>query len=183
MKRHAGSGFGRRMAWAALLLWAAVVGQGAEEAPLATRVTEAVAAFQRADSGLAKFFADAVGYAVFPDIGKGGFVIGGARGEGQVFADGQLIGTATLTQVTVGAQVGGQVYSEVVFFQTRAALDDFKASKTKLSAQVSAVAAAEGVAKNAKYHEGVAIFTLAKQGLMAEASAGGQKFKFKPLAP
>lgn len=163
------------------LLLAAGLAAGVRAGTLTVPVQEAIAAFQRADSGLTNFFATAKGYVVFPEITKGGLVFGGARGRGHVFEAGQLIGGAEMTQVTVGAQIGGQVYSEVIFFETDAALADFKASKLKMSAQLSAVAAAEGVAKNAKYHEGVAIFTLPKQGLMGEASVGGQKFKFKPL--
>lgn len=150
---------------------------------LTVPVQQTIESFKRADPGLTNFFDSARGYVVFPEISKGGLVFGGAHGKGHVFAGGQLIGGAEVTQVTFGAQIGGQVYSEVIFFETDQALEDFKASKFKMSAQVSAIAAAEGVAKNAKYHEGVAIFTLPKQGLMGEASVGGQKFKFKPLAP
>jgi lipid-binding SYLF domain-containing protein len=106
--------------------------------------------------------------------------LGGAHGTGEVFAKGQKIGNASLTQFTIGFQLGGQVYSEIIFFETEAALEDFKQSKFKLSAQASAVAAAEGVSENARYSQGVAIFTLAKSGLMFEGSVGGQKFSFTP---
>jgi lipid-binding SYLF domain-containing protein len=82
--------------------------------------------------------------------------------------------------VTVGAQIGGQAFSEVIFFETKEALEKFKKSEFAMSAQVSAVAAQDGASKNAKYVEGVMVFTKAKQGLMAEASVGGQKFKFEP---
>lgn len=145
-------------------------------------VQETIAAFCRTDSTITNHFGAAKGYVVFPEITKGGLVFGGAHGDGHVFEAGRLVGGAELTQVTVGAQIGGQVYSEVIFFATEAALADFKASRFKMSAQVSAVVAAEGVSQHAKYHEGVAIFTLPKQGLMGEASVGGQKFKFKPHA-
>jgi lipid-binding SYLF domain-containing protein len=114
-------------------------------------------------------------------VGKGGFIIGGAHGNGHVFEKGKLIGYGSLTQVTVGAQVGGQEFSEVIFFESKEALAKFKESEFAISAQVSAVAAAEGVSKNAKYVDGVMVFTKAKQGLMAEASVGGQKLKFEPL--
>jgi lipid-binding SYLF domain-containing protein len=136
--------------------------------------TEAVEAFQKADSGLKDTFKKAAGYAVFPNVGKGGFVLGGAHGNGLVYEKGKLIGQTSLTQVTVGAQVGGQEFSEVVFFETTEALAEFKASKFSMSAQVSAVVAAEGASANAKYVNGVMVFTRAKQGLMAEASIGGR---------
>ncbi len=149
---------------------------------LTAPVKSTIADFQRVDPGLTNLFASAKGFVVFPEIAKGGFVLGGAHGNGHVFAGGQLIGGAELTQVTVGAQIGGQIYSELIFFQTDTALADFKEGRLKLSAQVSAIAAAEGVAEHAKYHDGVAIFTLPRQGLMGEASVGGQKFRFKSLA-
>ncbi len=92
-----------------------------------------------------------------------------------------MIGSSRLIQVNVGLQLGGQVYSGIVFFESKKDLDKFKRGKLKLSAQVSAVAAASGVSANAKYSHGVAIFTIARGGLMYEASVGGQKFSYKPL--
>jgi lipid-binding SYLF domain-containing protein len=142
-------------------------------------VADAIQQFKTADSGMAKFFKEAAGYVVFPTVGKGGIGIGGAYGTGLVYQKGQCIGEAKLTQVTLGLQLGGQSYSEVIFFETESALEEFKKSKFALSAQVSAVAAASGASANAKYQLGVAVFTLAKNGLMYEASVGGQKFKFK----
>jgi len=97
-----------------------------------------------------------------------------------VYEKGALIGTASLTQVTIGLALGGQSYAELIFFETPEAFDSFKKSELAFSAQVSAVAAAEGASSNAKYQLGVAVFTLTKGGLMYEASLGGQKFKFKP---
>lgn len=146
-------------------------------------VYNAIDAFQRADSTLTNRFATAVGYAVFPNVGKGGFVLGGAHGNGLVFERGKLIGRTSMTQVTVGAQVGGQEFAELIFFETKEALDEFKEGEFAMSAQVGAVAAAEGAAENARYKDGVLVFTRAKQGLMAEASVGGQKFKFRPIEP
>ena len=143
-------------------------------------VKEAIEAFKKADKDIEEFFKSAKGYAVFPGVAKGGIGIGAARGKGQVFEGEKQVGNATLTQASIGFQLGGQVYSEVIFFETEKALEDFKASKMEFSAQVSAVAAAEGASKNAKYQLGVAVFTLAKGGLMYEASVGGQKFKFEP---
>ncbi len=154
-----------------------------DNSKLAGDVKTAIAAFNSADSNMAKLFKKSAGYVVFPNVGKGGFVLGGAHGNGLVYEKGKLVGEASLTQVTIGAQVGGQEFSEVVFFEDAKTLADFKESKFTMSAQVGAVAAAEGVSQNAKYVNGVMVFTQAKQGLMAEASVGGQKFKFKPTKP
>lgn len=144
-------------------------------------VQEAIEILKKTDPTIEKFFQEAHGYAIFPKVGKGGIGIGGAHGKGQVFEKGELIGEASLTQVTIGLQLGGQVYIEAIFFEDEKTLENFKQSKFALSAQASAVAAAEGAAANAKYELGVAIFTVAKGGLMYEASVGGQKFKFRPL--
>lgn len=141
---------------------------------------QAIEMFQKADSGMKKFFSESVGYAVFPTIGKGAIGIGGAHGTGSVYEKGKFIGEASLTQVTIGFQLGGQSYAEVIFFENGEALESFKKNKLAFSAQVSAVAAAEGASANAKYQQGVVVFTMAKAGLMYEASVGGQKFKFKP---
>jgi lipid-binding SYLF domain-containing protein len=154
----------------------------ADREKLGADVDAAVKTFQGLDSGLKDTFKKAYAYAVFPNVGKGGFIVGGAHGNGQVYEGGKLIGYASLAQVTVGAQVGGQEFSEVIFFENKEALAKFKESGFAMSAQVSAVAAAEGVSQNAKYVDGVMVFTKAKAGLMAEASVGGQKFKFEPLA-
>ena len=152
-----------------------------ESHPLHTKVIDAIALFKKQDSTLSGLFDGSLGYVVFPSIAKGGFGIGAAHGEGEVYVKGGLIGTATMTQVTIGLQMGGQVYSEVVFFDTELALKGFKASRYAVSAQATAVAAAEGCAANAKYDQGVAIFTMPRGGLMYEASVGGQKFRFKPI--
>ena len=142
---------------------------------------ETIAVFKKADPGLSRFFDNAVGYAVFPTVGKGAIGVGGAAGSGVVFEKGKAIGKASLTQVTVGAQLGGQTYSEVIFFETEPAMTDFKKGTLALAAQASAVAAAKDASANAKYEKGVAVFTTGKGGLMAEASIGGQKFAFEPF--
>ena len=141
----------------------------------------ALKAFQAADSSLTKLIGDAAGYAIFPSVGKGGFIIGGQRGKGLVYEKGKLVGEATMTEVNIGAQVGGETFSELILFMTPEALRDFKGSNWEMSAKVSAVAATEGAAKDAKYQQGVAVFTLTKGGLMVQATVGGQKFKYKPL--
>ena len=140
-----------------------------------------IAKFKEKDPGLAKTFEQAHGYVVFPTVGKGGIGIGGARGKGYVYEHGQLIGRSTLTQVTIGLQLGGQVYSEVVFLRDKEAMDSFKRGKLKLDGQASAVAVTARAAVDVGYRNGVAIVTMAKGGLMYEASVGGQKFSFDPL--
>ncbi|MGN6393483.1 MAG: YSC84-related protein [Gemmatimonadales bacterium] len=134
------------------------------------------------DPGMEKIFADAVGYAVFPTVGKGAIGIGGARGKGWVYAHRKIIGKSTLTQVSIGLQLGGQAYSEIVFFQTAQALDNFKLGHLKLDAQASAIAVTARASADLAYRNGVAIVTMAKGGLMYEASVGGQKFSFTPTA-
>ncbi|MEO7238230.1 MAG: lipid-binding SYLF domain-containing protein, partial [Gemmatimonadales bacterium] len=133
------------------------------------------------DPGLTRMFAEAEGYAVFPTVGKGGIGVGAARGKGYVYRRGRLIGRSTLTQVTIGLQLGGQAYSEVVFLKDAAALASFKGGRLKLDAQASAVALTARASADLAYRDGVAIVTMAKGGLMYEASVGGQKFSFKPM--
>lgn len=154
----------------------------AERKKLQTEVDAAIKTFKKADSSLEPLFKKAAGYAIFPGIGKGGFIIGGAHGEGQVYEGGKLVGYTSISQGTIGAQIGGQVFSQVIFFEDKDAVSKFKEGTFAMSAQVSAVAAQEGASKNAKYVDGVMVFTKAKQGLMAEASIGGQKFSFEPIA-
>ncbi len=169
-----------------LLTTLACVGPAAAEEidqkKLTAEVKDALKDFNAADGSLKALFKKTAGYAVFPTAGKGGFIVGGAHGTGQVYAGGKLLGTAKMTQVTVGAQIGGQAFAELILFETQEALAKFKAGGYSMSAQVSAVAAAEGASNNAKYVEGVMVFTKAKSGLMAEATVGGQKFSFEPLA-
>jgi lipid-binding SYLF domain-containing protein len=161
--------------------WPALVSLAADQKKLRDDVQIAIEMFKTTDSSLKKLLDTSAGYVVFPNVGKGGLVFGGAHGNGLVFEKGKVIGEASLTQVTFGAQIGGQEFAELIFFENPAALDKFKQSNLEMNAQVGAVAAAEGVAKNARYVQGVMVITKAKQGLMAEASVGGQKLKFKPL--
>jgi lipid-binding SYLF domain-containing protein len=139
---------------------------------------QAIAAFKKADPSLKRFFNAAHAYAVFPTVGKGGFGIGGAYGRGLVFKGGQVVGKTSLTQLTIGFQLGGQAYREIIFFEDRPTFDDFKQGNFELSAQASAVAATFGASADADFDNGVAVFTLAKGGLMYEASIGGQKFSY-----
>ena len=137
--------------------------------------------FIKADPLMKSIFTNAHGYVIFPNVGKGGVGVGGAAGNGAVYEKGQLIGMAKLSQLSIGLQAGGQAYREVIFFESKAAMDRFKDSKFEFSAQVSAVAAKAGASGNAKYTDGVMVFTMQKGGLMYEASVGGQKFTFHKL--
>ena len=133
------------------------------------------------DPGFKRFLDRAYGYAVFPTAGKGGLIVGGAYGHGEVFEQGMKIGYAEITQATVGAQIGGQQFTEVIAFENKNAMEKFKAGKFAFSAQVSAVALKSGASENAKYADGVAVFTATRGGLMAEAAIGGQKFAYQSL--
>jgi len=144
-------------------------------------VPPVIAKFKEKDPGMEKIFSDAVGYAVFPTVGKGAIGIGGARGKGWVYQGGAIVGKTSLTQVTIGLQLGGQAYSEIVFFQTKQALDNFKLGHLKLDAQASAIALTARASADLAYRNGVAIVTMAKGGLMYEASVGGQKFSYTPV--
>ena len=145
------------------------------------------------------FFGKNYGYAVFPTIGKGGFGIGGAHGSGRVYAKGKYVGDTSMTQVTIGFQLGGQAYSQIIFFQDKRAYDEFTGGNFEFGAQATAVAITAGASATAstsgssagssagkndastvgQYNKGMAVFTVAKGGLMYEASIGGQKYTYK----
>ncbi len=148
------------------------------------------------------FLQKAYGYAVFPTIGKGGYVIGGAYGHGRVYVGGKHVGDTTMTQLTIGAQLGGQAYSQIIFFEDKRAFDRFTSGGFEFGAEATAVAITAGASatastagtsagastsrKDAKtvgrsYTNGMAVFTIAKGGLMYEATIGGQKFSYKPI--
>jgi len=148
---------------------------------LGAEAKTAISNLQSADSALTNLFNNSAGYAVFPSVGKGGLIFGAEHGNGVVFENGKPVGEATLTEINVGPQVGGEAFYEVIFFETAEALANFKEGHFEMSAKVDAVAAAEGAALNAKYRDGVIVFTLPRNGLMAQAAIGGQKFSYKPL--
>jgi lipid-binding SYLF domain-containing protein len=162
----------------ALLVAGAGFAQSKKE-KIAADAQTAKAEFIKTDDKMAGLFASAYGYAIFPNVGKGAVGVGGASGNGVAYEQGAKVGSASMKQVTVGFQFGGQAYREVIFFEAKKDMDKFKENKIELSAQVSAVAAAAGASANAKYKDGVMVFTMAKGGLMYEASVGGQKFKFE----
>lgn len=163
------------------LALAPIISARAEDNTLPAEAAKSVTAFKTADAGLNKFFENSAGYAILPTVGQGALVVGGEHGHGLVYAKGKLVGKATLNEVTVGAQVGGGSFSEIIFFETADALKSFMASNWSMDAKASATVAASGSASNAKYMQGVAVFTLPKSGAMLQAAVGGQKFKFEPL--
>jgi lipid-binding SYLF domain-containing protein len=160
---------------------------------------ETIEVFRKAGESGA-FFDNSYGYAVFPTIGKGGVGIGGAFGKGRVFEQGNYVGDTSMAQVTVGLQFGGQAYSMIIFFEDQRAFQEFTSGNFEFGAQASAVAITAGASAAAtttgtsagasggkndattvgKYSKGMATFTVAKGGLMYEATLGGQKFKYKP---
>jgi lipid-binding SYLF domain-containing protein len=147
-----------------------------------------------------ELFENAYGYAVFPTIGKGGIGVGGAYGEGRLYEQGRHVGDAKMTQLTIGFQLGGQAYSQMIFFEDERALREFTSGNFEFGAQASAVAITAGAQAGAgttgtsagasggqrdartvgNYYRGMAVFTVAKGGLMYEASIGGQKFSYTP---
>jgi lipid-binding SYLF domain-containing protein len=165
----------------------------------ADEYTDTVNLFKNAgESG--QLLKKAYGYAVFPTIGKGGVGVGGAYGKGRVYEHGKYIGDASMTQVTVGFQLGGQAYSEIILFEDERALKEFTSGNFEFGADASAVAITAGAGAKAsttgtsagasagqhdaktvgEFHKGMATFTVAKGGLMYEASVGGQKFSYTP---
>ena len=154
---------------------------------------ETIAKFKEKDPGMEKFLDNAWGYAVFPTVGEGALIVGGAHGKGLVYknvwisgvmhpyqAKGEVVGRSKLTQGTVGLQAGGKSYSEIIFFKDKAAFDSLKDGKLKLAAKASAIAVTAGASADAAYEGGVAVFTMGKGGLMLQAAVGGQEITFEP---
>ena len=141
---------------------------------------ETVERFRSNDSSLVKFFDTCVGYAVFPKVTKGAAGVGAAHGRGVLFENGRAVGFTELTQGTIGLQLGGQTYSELIFFQHNTVLRNFKNGNLEFQAQASAVAAESGAGAAADFENGVAVFTMTRAGLMFEAAIGGQKFSYTP---
>ena len=142
------------------------------------KTIEALKKFKRIRR-LKPYFKDAAGFAVFPNIAKAGLGIGGARGNGEVFEDGKVIGSTTVTQLSFGFQLGGQAFSQIIFFQNKRDLDRFTDGNFEFGASASAALITEGANASVDYTNGVAVMTFSKGGLMYEASIGGQKFTFK----
>jgi len=148
----------------------------------AALVTEAAARWQQmrtADPALGTLVQRGHGYALFPDVGKAGLGVGGAYGRGVVYERGQHIGYSDLTQGTVGAQVGGQSFSEILVFEHKDALERFKAGQFGFAAGASAVVLKSGVATNPNFVDGVAVVVQPVGGVMVEAAIGGQQFTYQ----
>jgi lipid-binding SYLF domain-containing protein len=170
-------------------------------AAMADEYSDATRLFKNAGQSAA-FFNHCYGYAIFPTVGKGGFILGAAHGDGRVYEGRKYIGDVAMTQVSVGLQAGGQAFSEVIFFQDRRTLKDFirgdfefgaDASAVVITSGASATAATSGTTAGASggehdaktsagYFKGVAVFTIIKGGAMLQAAVGGQKFSYRPRA-
>ena len=142
------------------------------------KTIEALKKFKRIGR-LKPYFKEAAGFAVFPNIAKAGLGFGGARGSGEVFEDGKVIGSTTVTQLSFGFQLGAQAFSQIIFFQNKRDLDRFTDGNFEFGASASAALITEGANASVDYTNGVAVMTFSKGGLMYEASIGGQKFTFK----
>ncbi len=154
----------------------------AEDAPtFSDDVSLAISRFKSRAPVTKKFFETAHAYAVYPNVGKGAIGIGAAHGTGQVFQGGKHIGNGNLSQVSVGLSLGGQEFSEIIFFKDEAAFTSFKRSEFEFGAQASAVAVTAGASTDADYENGVAVFTMTKGGAMFDASIGGQSFDYTPV--
>jgi lipid-binding SYLF domain-containing protein len=171
-----------------MLLIAAVVATGCSTTPKSAEKRDeqkvdadhALRMMKLQDPSLEGELEKAYGYAIFPSVGKGGFIVGGALGHGRVYEQGEFIGYCKLSQGTVGAQIGGQAYHELLLFEYKEAMDHFKTGNFALAAQVSAVAITAGASADADYDRGVKVLTMARGGAMLEASVGGQKFDYEP---
>lgn len=150
-----------------------------ERLDLANDVKRALAKAKSADPTLEAFLSKATAYAVFPSIGKGGLIVGGAYGRGEVYSNGMMAGYCDVSSVTLGAQIGGQSFTEIVVFEGETDYRSFRNGHLKFTAQVSAVALKAGSAAATNYRDGVAVFVLNPAGLMLEASIGGQQFSFQ----
>lgn len=185
----------RTIIWACVLIGGLAFPAGAA---FADSYADTIGLFEQAGPS-AVFFKSSCAYAVFPTVGKGGFFVGAARGEGRVYRQGRYVGHSTMTQVSLGLQLGGEAYSEIIFFQTPQDLTRFESGKFSLGAQASATAitasasatastagtgaSASGTEENAvavgHYQDGLAVFTIAKGGLMYAAAVAGQKFSYE----
>lgn len=150
----------------------------AERDSLEKRAAATLDIMKARDASLAPLLDDAVGYAVFPEIGKGGAIVGGAYGHGVVYQHGRPVGFVELSQASIGAQLGGQTFSELIVLRDRAALDRLKSDNLDLGADASAVALTSGGGRGVQFEEGVAVFVMPRGGLMVDISVHGQKIDF-----
>ena len=132
---------------------------GAWNPKLEEKAQKAISDFKLKNANIESYFKDCYGYVVFPSVGKGGIVIGGAHGRGIVYEQGEIIGEAKMTQLTLGLQWGGQAFSEIIFMKNAEALESFKRSELEFSGQVSAVVVKKGASADLAYEKGVAVYT------------------------
>jgi lipid-binding SYLF domain-containing protein len=178
----------------AILLWLPI---GAAHA---ATFRQTIDVFRNAGAS-ASFFPNSYAYAVFPTVGSGALAVGGAFGKGHVYLHGRYIGDTTMGQLSVGFQAGGKAYSEIIFFQDKRALDEFESGSFEFGADASVVAITAGANASAAtngasagasaeqkdattrgvYEHGMAVFTVARGGLMYSAAVAGQKFSYQPL--
>ena len=151
------------------------------KADIETEAAEALAKAQASDPTLTPILDSAAGYAVFPTVGKGAAGVGGAYGKGVLYEHGRVVGYCDLSQATIGLQLGGQAYTQIIAFETQDAIDYFKTGNFAFDAQATAVALQSGAGANAQYSNGVTVFTMDEAGLMYEASVGGQKFSYEAM--
>ncbi|MCC5830952.1 MAG: hypothetical protein JJU36_16015 [Phycisphaeraceae bacterium] len=151
------------------------------KADIRQEASEALSKARAADSTLGPVLNAAAGYAVFPSVGKGAAGVGGAYGKGVLYEGGRSVGYCDLSQATIGFQLGGQSYTQIIAFETPEAVKTFKEGNLRFAAQATAVAIKSGAGANAKYTDGVAVFTMDEAGLMFEASIGGQRFSYQPM--
>jgi lipid-binding SYLF domain-containing protein len=183
---------------ALILCFAVALFSAAAGAADAGKYSDTISLFKNAGDSAA-FFQKSYAYAVFPNIGEGGLIVGGAYGKGRVYVNGQVVGDTTMKQLSVGFQAGGQDYSQIIFFQDKRALDQFESGSFEFSAGAKAIAitaaanasaGTNGVTSGASggkrdaatdgaYNDGMAVFTIAKGGLMYAAALAGQKFTYK----
>lgn len=164
-----------------LLLPVLLIAQTADQKKIINDSRAAKAAFIQQDPAMSKIFASVEGYVIFPNVGKGAYVVGGAAGNGAVYENGHLVGMAKLLQIDIGLQVGGQAYRQVIFFKTEAALNRFKSGNFELAGNASAVVLEDGKAVSIEFRDDIAVVTMPKAGAMVEISVGGQKFEYEDL--
>lgn len=170
-------------------LFAAVAGCGSTSSSLSTnerdvlrqQTADARQMFMNDKPATRHYFDTAHAYVIFPSVKSGAVIVGGAGGDGEVYEGGKLIGTADLSQANIGAQLGGQEFAEVIFFENAGSLAQFTQGTWEFDAKASAVAGASGGSNTADYEKGVRVFTLAKGGLMAQAAIGTQKLRYRAL--
>ncbi len=163
-----------------LFIGVTLFAQNSDDKKVIQDAQNAKKAFIEANPSLQSYFDDAKAYVIFPNVGKGAIIVGAASGNGAVYERGVLVGMANLKQMDIGAQIGGKAFSEVIFFRTDKAVQDFMSGDYKLAGNISAIAADKSSPTiNLKYDNGIAVFTLPKEGLMAEVSVGGQKLEYK----